>query len=101
MTAIQVRNDTTFGAISNKMVDDIMAVDLAIKRLQAASAAAASGYAGTAGTEYETGSNFGVLPSGTPGVKGADYQFALATLATAWATFMTAAQGSITALDNG
>ena len=87
--------------MSNQMVDDIARVTQAVGRLQGAAAAAASGYGGTAGTEFETGSNFGVVPSATPGAQGAAWQYALGNLYTAWQNFLTAAQASITALDNG
>jgi hypothetical protein len=82
-------------------VADLFATNMAITRLQAAVANAASGFGGTAGTEYETGSNFGVVPSGAPGSKGADYAYAVANLSAAWQTFWSAAVGSIEALDNG
>lgn len=101
MTTTIVNNATPFGAISNEMVVNIYAVDAAIKRIQAAAANAAAGYAGTAGTEFETGSIFGVSASGTPGEKGSDWQYAVNVIGGAWTTFMAAAQGAITALDNG
>ena len=71
-------------------------------RLKDAVATAASGYDGVPGTEYEgDGTNFGVVPGTAPGEKGADYAYAINTLATAWETFWTAAQPSIEQLDNG
>jgi hypothetical protein len=72
-----------------------------ILRLQAAVATASSGYTGTDGTEFETDSNFGVAPSDTPGEQGKAYNFAVGNLANAWATFWTAANDSLKALDNG
>jgi hypothetical protein len=99
--AIIVSNAAPFGAMSNTMIDNIQSVTEAIDRLQAAAAAASSGYGGTAGTEFETGTNFGVTPDATPGQQGAAWQFALGNLYTAWQNFLTAAQASITALDNG
>jgi hypothetical protein len=87
--------------MSNDMVNNIRAVNDQITRLQAAAASAASGYGGTAGTEFETGSTFGVAPSASPGAQGAAWQFAVGTINTAWATFMTASLGAINTLDNG
>ena len=101
MSAVIVNGSTPFGSMSNEMIDNINAVNAAILRLQAASAMAASGYGGVAGTEYETNSNFGVTPSATPGAQGAAYAYALGLLAQNWATFWTAAQGAISTLDNG
>jgi hypothetical protein len=87
--------------MSNEAVASLHSVNEQITRLQAAVAAAASGFGGTAGTEYEGGSNFGVTPSATPGAQGLAYAFAVNTLATAWATFYAAQVASINALDNG
>lgn len=101
MTAIVVNGSTPFGGLSNQMVDNINLVNTAIERLQAAAAAAASGYSGAAGTEFEIGTNFGVVANSTPGQQGAAWQFAMGTLYNAWQTFMASAQASITALDNG
>lgn len=102
MTATIISNVPPFGALTNETVANLFAVNQNIVRLQAAVAGAASGYAGTAGTEYEgNGTNFGVVANATPGSKGSDYAFALNTLAGAWATFWTAALPSIEALDNG
>lgn len=100
MTAIVVTGSTPFGDMSNTMIQNISAVSQAIGRLQAATAQAASGYSGTAGTEFE-GGNFGVVPSAMPGQQGAAWQFAIGSLNTAWQNFLSAAQGSIAALDNG
>ena len=101
MSSTIVDGSTPFGGMSNKMVEDIYAVDEAMKRLSAAVATAASGYAGTAGVEYETGSNFGVVPSATPGENGAAFAFALNTMKPFWDTFIAAAQASLNQLDNG
>ena len=102
MSAVVVNGATPFGAMSNQMVENFFAVDQAVARLQAAVADAASGYSGTAGTEYEgNGTNFGVVPNATPGAKGADYAYAIANLGNAWTTFWSAAVASIEALDNG
>jgi hypothetical protein len=101
MTATIISNTPPFGALTNATVAQLFAVNQAVVRLQAAVANAATGYSGTAGTEYETGTNFGVAASATPGQKGADYAYAVANLGTAWATFWTAALASIQALDNG
>lgn len=101
MAATVVNGSTPFGGMSNKMIEDIYAVDAAMKRLAAAVATAASGYGGTAGTEYETGSNFGVVPSDANGTDGAAWAYAINVLSGEWATFMTAAQASLNQLDNG
>ena len=101
MSAIIVNGATPFGGMSNQMVDNLNAVNQAMSRLQAAVADAASGYAGTAGTEYETGSNFGVTPGASPGAQGAAYAYALNVLTGNWATFWAANLASISALDNG
>lgn len=101
MTAVVINGATPFGGMSNEMVENIWMVDEAITRLAAAVATAAAGFGGTAGTEYETGSNFGVVPSGTPGAKGADFAFAVGTLNGHWLTFRTAALSAINQLDNG
>lgn len=101
MSAIIVNGSTPFGGMSNQMVDNLNAVNQAMTRLQAAVAAAASGFTGTAGTEYEMGTNFGVTPNATPGDRGAAFAYAVNVLAGNWATFWTANQASISALDNG
>ena len=102
MSTIIVSNTSPFGAMSNQMVANLFAVNTAITRLQAAVADAASGYSGTAGTEYEgAGTNFGVVASGTPGAQGAAFAYALNVLSGDWNTFWTAALSSIEALDNG
>jgi len=101
MTATVISNAAPFGAMTNDMVADLFTVTEVMDRLKAAVATAASGYDGTAGTEYEDGTNFGVAAGDTPGAKGSDYAFAVNTLATHWETFWTAAKASIEQLDNG
>lgn len=102
MTATIISNVPPFGAMTNQTMADLFVVNEAIRRLQEAVATAASGYDGVPGTEYETDSNFGVQPDATtPGAKGSDYAYAIGQLATAWATFWTAALPSIEQLDNG
>ncbi len=102
MTATIISNTPPFGALTNQTVANLFEVNAAMIRLSAAVATAASGYGGTAGTEYEgNGTNFGVAPSGTPGENGAAYAYALGNLSNAWTTFWTAAVASIEALDNG
>lgn len=102
MSATIVSNTPPFGAMSNQMVSDLFKVNQAMVRVSAAVAAAASGFAGTAGTEYEgNATNFGVLANATPGAKGLDYAFALNGLASNWTTFWAANLASIEALDNG
>jgi hypothetical protein len=100
MTTINVNNSAPFGQMSNTVVRNIYFVDGYMKRLNAAVANGAAGFGGTAGTEYEV-NPFGVTPSGTPGDQGAAWAYAMTNLATAWATFMSAAQASLNALDNG
>lgn len=104
MTAIVVNGATTFGAMSNRAVALLYALNEEITRVNSAIAAAASGYAGTAGTEYEGNStNFGVAADATAGQQGAAWAYAFQELATQWNTFFTNAttQASIEALDNG
>lgn len=101
MSSVIVNGATPFGGMSNEMVRHIWAVDEAITRLAAAVAVAAAGYGGVAGTEYETGTNFGVAPSAVPGAKGADFAYAVNVLGGEWNTFKTAALGAINQLDNG
>jgi hypothetical protein len=99
MTAIVVSSAVPFGAMSNQMVSDFFDLDQKIIRLQAAVATAASGYGGTAGTEYETG-NFGVTAGTSAGTNGASFAYAINTFATNWATFRAANIASINQLDN-
>lgn len=101
MTTVVINGATPFGGMSNAMIENIWLVDQAMTRLAAAVAIAASGYGGTAGTEYETGTNFGVVPSASPGAKGGDFAFALNTLAGQWTTFKNGALAAIEQLDNG
>lgn len=101
MTSVVVNGATPFGGMSNQMVENIFSVDEAVTRLAAAVAVAASGFGGVAGTEYETGTNFGVVPSVTPGEQGLAFAFAVNTLAGDWATFKASALAAIEQLDNG
>jgi hypothetical protein len=102
MTATIISNTPPFGALTNKTVANLRAANDAITRLQEAVAVAASGYEGTPGTEYEgDGTNFGVLPSDTPGDQGSAYAYAMGQLSNAWATFWDAALPSIQQIDNG
>ena len=102
MSAIQVSNAAPFGAMSNQLVENFWAIDQAITRLQAAIASAASGFSGTAGTEYEgTATNFGVLAGATPGANGAAWSYAVNVLAGNWATFRATSLANIEAIDNG
>ncbi len=102
MTSIVVPNTSPFGAMSNQMAADAFKLNQEITRLAAAVAGAASGYGGTAGTEYEGGATqFGVVASATPGAQGAAFAYALNALASNWATFWSANLAYIEALDNG
>jgi len=87
MTATIISNTPPFGLMTNDMVANLHTVNEQMTRLQEAVATAASGYGGTAGTEYEgNATNFGVLASATPGEQGSNYAFALNTLANDWVT---------------
>jgi len=102
MTAVIVSGATPFGAMSNSMVENFYQLDQQITRLASAAADAASGYTGTAGTEYEGNStNFGVVAGSAPGANGAAWAYAINVLATNWAAFKTANLASIQQLDNG
>lgn len=102
MTAIVVDGSTPFGALSNKIAQELNQLSLDIARLRAAEAQAASGFGGTAGTEFETGTNFGVVPaSGSPGAQGTAWRFQVDSLGPQWDTFWAAAKPFVAALDNG
>jgi hypothetical protein len=102
MTATIISNTPPFGAMTNRTVAALHTANEAISRLQEAVATAASGFEGTEGAEYEgDATNFGVVAGDTPGEKGSDYAYAIGELATAWATFWTAALPSIRQIDNG
>jgi len=101
MSATIVNGATPFGSMSNEAIAKLVSAINDIHRLNLAAAAAQSGAPAPVGAALETGSNFGVVPSATPGEKGADYAFALAVLDQALQNFLTANQGQITALDNG
>jgi hypothetical protein len=100
MTTTVVNGGTPFGQISNQIPKTVYFLDDYIVRLSNAVATAESGYTGATGAEFEN-STFGVQTVGTTGAKGADWAFAVSTLAGAWATFMSGASGAINALDNG
>jgi hypothetical protein len=102
MTATIISNTPPFGALTNQAVANLHRVNEAVTRLQEAVATAASGFTGTAGTEYEgTDNNFGVVPGDTPGAKGTDYAYAIDQLSASWAEFWAAATPYIQQLDNG
>lgn len=101
MTAIVVSGATPLGGISNQIAADAQKLNNEVVRLEAAIAQASSGYGGTAGTQFETGTNFGVAPTGTPGQAGADWRFAMDSFAANWATFWAANKAYIAALDQG
>jgi len=113
MAALIIPNSTTFGGMTNQTVGRLLSLNTTMARLQDALATASAGYVGTAGTQYEAGNmmapgntftqnNFGIVPDATEaGKNGTDYEYAVNTLATAWATFWTAAEASINQLDNG
>jgi len=110
MAAIVISNSAPFGAMTNQMISRLVSLNSTIPRLDEAATTASAGYEGVPGTQFETSvglnggmpNNFGVAPDpANPGQKGSDYRYAVDTLAQAWATFWTAAQGSIEQLDNG
>lgn len=102
MTATIISNTPPFGLMTNRTVAALHSCDEAINRLQEAVATAASGFEGTPGAEYEgADTNFGVVPSDTPGEQGSAYAYAVGQLANAWATFWEAALPSIQQIDNG
>jgi len=101
MTELMINTSTPFGAEVAAMVQTYFLLDQQITRVSAAYADAASGFAGTAGTEYETGTNIGVVPSSTPGAQGLVAAFAEGTVTTAWATFKAAADAAMKQLDQG
>jgi hypothetical protein len=100
VTTTVVNGNTPFGQISNQIPKTIYFLDDYINRLSNAVSVAEAGYSGIAGAEFEN-STFGVQQSGATGAKGSDWSFAVGTLATAWATFMSGASGAINTLDNG
>ena len=100
--SLVVSNTPPFGALSNQTAAELQALNLMVTRMSAAIANAASGYAGTAGTEYEgNGTNFGVVTTGSAGAQGLAFAYAWNTIAPLWTTFYSAALASIQALDNG
>lgn len=113
MAALIIPQSTSFGSMTNRTVSQLLALNTNMERLKDALATASSGYEGVLGTQYEAGNgmvpgnmyvpnNFGIVPDpATPGAQGTNYEYAVNTLATAWATFWTAAQASIEQLDNG
>lgn len=101
----------TFGTMTNQTVSRLIALQSTLERLQSAIATASSGYDGTPGTEFESGSGaigsipnqnlFQVTPSETPGEQGSAYSYAMGRLHDEWVTFWTAAEPFIEQLDNG
>jgi hypothetical protein len=101
MPGIIVSSSTPFGAMANTAVDNLIAAINDIHRVNLAQGAAQSGAATPTAAALETGSNFGIVPSTTPGAQGAAWAYALENLDTALQTFLAANVASITALDNG
>ena len=102
MTTTVISNSASFGLLTNETISDLHMVNEAIERLGAAVAQAQSGFDGTAGTEFEDGTLFGVAADpASPGTKGNDYAYAVGILKQNWETFWTAALGAITQIDNG
>ena len=101
MSAIIVNGSTPFGALSNAAIAKLIEAAAELHRCKLASAAAQNGAPDPIGAALETNSNFGVVPSTTPGEQGAAYAYALDVLDQALQAFVVANQGQITALDNG
>jgi hypothetical protein len=101
MAAIIVNGATPFGSLSNAAIADLLSAIDDLHRVNLAAAAAQSGVPEPTGTALETGSNFGVMPSATPGEQGAAYSYALDVLDGALQAFLEANKDQITALDNG
>jgi len=102
MTAIVVDGSTPFGGMVNTAVDQLLTVIDDIHRANQAQAQAQSGATTPTAAALEgRGNNFGVVASATPGEQGAAWAYALGNLDTALQSFLSANQGSITALDNG
>ena len=99
--SVIVNGATPFGNISNASISMLIEAIADIHRVRLAAAMAQSGAPDPIGAALETGSNFGVVASVTPGEKGADYAYALNVLDDALQSFVTANQGAITTLDNG
>jgi len=100
MPAIVVNSATPFGSMSNAAISKLIEAIRDIHRIAQAASMAQTGVT-PGGTAVETGSNFGVAASSTPGAQGAAYIFALTTLDNSLQAFLTTNQGAITALDNG
>ncbi len=101
MAAIIVNGDTPFGGMSNAAISKLIEAIGDIHRVRQAATQAQTGAPEPVAAALEAGSNFGVVPSATPGEKGADYAYALGVLDDALQALLTANQGQITALDNG
>jgi len=109
MTAVIIGNSSfgaqppPFGQLTNSAVAALHRANAAILRLQQAVEAAASGYTGAPGTEYEgPTTNFGVVPDpDNPGQRGQDYAYAIGVLQEQWTSFWAAASQAIETIDNG
>jgi len=113
MAALIIPQSTSFGGMTNRIVSQMLTMNTNMERLKDALATASAGFVGTPGTQYEAGNamvpgnmyvpnNFGIVPDpAEAGKNGNDYEFAVNTLAAAWAAFWTAASASIEQLDNG
>lgn len=112
MAALIIPPSTPFGAMTNQTTSRLIGLNTTMARLKDAVATAASGYTGTAGTEYEapsmgmnmmqTQNNFGVVPDpAEAGKNGTDYAYAVNILIGHWDAFWVLAEPSISQLDNG
>jgi hypothetical protein len=103
MATIQISNQPPFGGMTNRLVASILSNNTSMLRLKEAIATANAGYEGTPGAQFEDPSGlFGVKADpAAPGVRGAEYDYAVSELSNVWATFWTAAQPFLKQLDNG
>lgn len=111
MAALIIPNSTPFGSMTNQTTSRLLSLNTTIARLKDAIATAASGFEGTAGTQYEAGgmsmnsftpNNFGVAPdSADPGKNGTDYAYAVNQLVAQWETFWPLVEPYVSQLDNG
>jgi hypothetical protein len=103
----------TFGVMSTRLVTALIQANASIARITAGMATASSGFTGTAGTQYEIGSNTPLNPQGPTnlfgviadannlGANGVAYENAMNTIEAAWQTFWTDASAALQTLDNG
>lgn len=81
MAELQISNAVSKGAKLNEAIARYIQVVADIVQLNADMGVTSSGFSGTSGTQFETGSEWGVVPSATPGAQGLVLQSALGNLA--------------------